>query len=427
MLHDAVSSTDYYLNVVNGSIDGPLYEGNKLNVSMAAGLEWGYHKYRETGDSQAVAGNLAGLQGVNSSGSRTHRAVYTEFGTTYSDWLETQLAARLERYSDFGTTVNPKLAVRVKPWDRVTFRGSVGTGFKAPELSESRGGQGLTGYLTLVDEVECKEREGLPDSDPDKRRFCFGNSYEVKGVPNPAIQEETSLSYNVGMVVEPTRGMTLKLDYWHYKVEDVIGLPPIQHVLKLQSEGKNPNIESYGIKSIDRDGDDDTDIDPNIDKIDMLVTANIGTQVNRGIDLEVDYRANVRTGLSLQYSLMLDDYYELDGTRESSLGDYGVPRYRYSLGWDYTFPGDKHILRVERETVGRYKNAYEDGYSPSHSQYNAVWSWNIGSGKRNEKLTLKANNLFNLHPQYDRRNNTYFNTALYAASSSYTLQYTVTF
>ena len=421
IFYDVNHSNDYFLNILSGNIDGPIYEGPQASLSVASGVEWGYHKYREEGDPQASSGNVVDIRGANSSGSRNHRALYAELGANYSQWLESQLAVRLEKYSDFGTTLNPKLAVRLKPWNRLALRASVGTGFKAPELSESKGGQDLAGYVTLRDEVQC---EAHKDADKEtKKKYCDPDSFYVEAKPNPAIQEETSVSYNVGMVLEPLKALTVKLDYWHYRVEDIIGLPPIQHFLKLQSEGKNPNGEEYGIIDIVRDQEGDSD--PNIDKIESLTVTNTGSSVTRGLDMALDYRFSAKHSLMLDYSLMLENYFDLDSITTSTLGKQGLPRYRYKLIWDYTLPGDRHSFRAERVTVGRYKNAYEDGIIPEHSQYNVSWSWNLSPSKG--IIIVKANNLFNLHPRYDERQNIYFDTSLYRGQSSYSVQYRVTF
>ena len=420
VFHDAKSSTYYFLNVLGANVDGPIFESAKTSLSLAAGAEWGYHKYREESDAEAIRGNIAGMQGVSSSGSRNHSAMFVELGANYTQLLQSQLAVRMEEYSDFGSTVNSKLALMVRPWERVTFRSSVGTGFKAPELSESRGGgQGVSGFLRLIDHVKCKE---FKDADEiTKSKYCEERSYRIDTDPNPAIQEETSISYNVGVVAEPSNRVTMKLDYWHYRVDDVIGLPRLQIFLKQQSEGKNPDMAKYGITEINRTDN----ADPDIDTMRTLTVANTGSNTTRGLDLGVDYKIGLRSSLKLDYSLMLEDYFELDGIVETTLGDYGQPRYRYKLVWDYNFPGEKHYLSVERVTVGKYKNQIEDGIIPEHSQYNMAWRWNLSPTKG--ELIVKANNLFNLHPRYDRRFNTYFNTSLYSSQSSYSIQYKVTF
>ena len=46
------------------------------------------------------------------------------------------MAARFERYSDFGSRLTGKAAVRFQPSRRLTFRAAASTGFRAPGLSQ---------------------------------------------------------------------------------------------------------------------------------------------------------------------------------------------------------------------------------------------------------------------------------------------------
>ena len=48
--------------------------------------------------------------------------------------LEANLSLRYDDYSDFGETVNPKIAVRYQPLESLVLRGSYNTGFRAPTL-----------------------------------------------------------------------------------------------------------------------------------------------------------------------------------------------------------------------------------------------------------------------------------------------------
>jgi iron complex outermembrane receptor protein len=45
-------------------------------------------------------------------------------------------AARFEDYSDFGSTINGKLAMRFKVTDKINLRGSISSGFRAPSLAQ---------------------------------------------------------------------------------------------------------------------------------------------------------------------------------------------------------------------------------------------------------------------------------------------------
>jgi outer membrane receptor protein involved in Fe transport len=51
--------------------------------------------------------------------------------------LDLSLAGRWERYSDFGSTANPKVGVRYKPLEGLTLRATWGTSFKAPQFVQT--------------------------------------------------------------------------------------------------------------------------------------------------------------------------------------------------------------------------------------------------------------------------------------------------
>src|SRR5204863_5380945 len=79
------------------------------------------------------------LQGGNGplpvvSGSRDVKALFAELNVPIVKNLEAQLAVRYDDYSDFGNTVNPKIALRWQPRKELLVRGSYNTGYHAPTL-----------------------------------------------------------------------------------------------------------------------------------------------------------------------------------------------------------------------------------------------------------------------------------------------------
>ena len=411
VFYDAVKTKDYFLNIFDLSMDGPIFEGDKGALSLATGLELSYYEYGETSDEHSAKGNVSNFQGIDDAhGERTHQALYAELGGDYSHWLESQLAVRLDRYSDFGSTVNPKLALRLSPRKWLAFRASTGTGFKAPEIADSVGKGFIKDYLDVMDSVACEKNN------------CRSQKIPVKMEINPSIGPETSFSWNVGMMVEPSSRFNVKMDYWNYRVENVIGLSRINHFLWLQSQGRNPEMEDFGIKSIVRNPNGD------IDEIVLFKVVNMGIRRMRGMDVGLGYRFNQKSSLKWDYSLVLEDAFSMGGGEDfySKLGNYGIPRYRYNLVWDYNFSGDKHLVRLERTTIGRYKNLVKDGIIPEHSQYNVAYRWILEQPYRGE-LNFKIRNLFNLRPLYDRRGTTYFVTSLYNTQSRYSIEYKIRF
>lgn len=68
--------------------------------------------------------------------SRNSFSLYTDAELDITKAFMISGAVRFENYSDFGSTINGKLASRLKLTDRINLRGSVSTGFRAPSLAQ---------------------------------------------------------------------------------------------------------------------------------------------------------------------------------------------------------------------------------------------------------------------------------------------------
>jgi len=68
--------------------------------------------------------------------SRNNFSLYTDAELDVTEAFMLSGAVRFENYSDFGSTVNGKLASRLKITDKINLRGSVSTGFRAPSLAQ---------------------------------------------------------------------------------------------------------------------------------------------------------------------------------------------------------------------------------------------------------------------------------------------------
>ena len=106
------------------------------DIDMALGLQAHYNNYKHIFD-PTVKEDKIFAQRPGATGEKFERtilAAYMEGIKSFSNWLEVQLAGRIDHYSDFGLTVNPKLAVRFQPISQLMFRSSIGTSFEAPGL-----------------------------------------------------------------------------------------------------------------------------------------------------------------------------------------------------------------------------------------------------------------------------------------------------
>ena len=112
-------------------------------VQLAYGAEWREEIF------SVFAGERSSFRGAGSSGfkgleprnagrfSRDNVAVYGEIDQEVSLATRAQYALRYENFSDFGGTLNGKVALRHDLNDTITLRGSVNTGFPAPTPGQS--------------------------------------------------------------------------------------------------------------------------------------------------------------------------------------------------------------------------------------------------------------------------------------------------
>src|ERR1700722_10215391 len=118
-----------------GSLDGhashPL--GDAFNAGTPATVALGVTVNGERYTSATTPYNTliiaaTGLTDSAVEGSRRAQAAYLELDVPITKALDLDLSDREDRYSDFGTTNNPKISVRYQPVDFLTLRGAASTG-----------------------------------------------------------------------------------------------------------------------------------------------------------------------------------------------------------------------------------------------------------------------------------------------------------
>ena len=138
------------------------------DIDLALGVQAYVNKYREKADPKVRKGEIFALAPAETRAlpSRKLIAAYAEAVKNFSNIVEVQLAGRVDRYSDFGWTANPKLALYYKPVSNFLFRSSVGTSFTAPDLSSLYTPE-TKGFIPIYDTVACyNELKGNKHFDP---------------------------------------------------------------------------------------------------------------------------------------------------------------------------------------------------------------------------------------------------------------------
>lgn len=137
---------------------------------------------------------------------RSNFSLYADGELDVSETFLLAAAARFENYSDFGSTINGKLAARVKASDNINIRGSVSTGFRAPSLAQSFFNLRFTDFQGGV----ASETLLAPNNSPVTAAFGIG-----------ALKEETAVNTSLGFTAS-FGDFTATLDGYFISVKDRI-------------------------------------------------------------------------------------------------------------------------------------------------------------------------------------------------------------
>jgi iron complex outermembrane receptor protein len=218
--------------VANAGIGRPLrVKGFAGAVNVAFGAEYRHEtyeiaagepdSYRDGGAPNQFGGPGAigaqvfpGFRPANEvTASRHNAAAYVDAEGDLRRWLRLGAAARTERYSDFGSTLDGKITARLQPARAFVVRSSVSTGFRAPSLAQSYFSSTATNFLNLGQGLVPVESLTLPvESAP----------AQVLGAV--ALKPEQSRHVTGGVVIVPLTSLEIAVDYYRIAIDDRIVL-----------------------------------------------------------------------------------------------------------------------------------------------------------------------------------------------------------
>ena len=178
-------------------------------VGAAFGGQFRHQSIGQVADEEELTAVIAGSDGLEPiSANRDIFSVFTEFVLPLHRTLEAQLALRWDDYSDFGSTVNPKIGLGWRPVEDVLVRATWGTSFRPPTFREL-----FAPYVSY---------EGFIDKDPWRcpvtDDFFDCNGYEIISEfgGNPDLQPDEGQTWLFGIAWEPSQapGLSISLDYW---------------------------------------------------------------------------------------------------------------------------------------------------------------------------------------------------------------------
>ena len=313
--------------------------------------------------------------------------------------LELQLAARYDHYSDFGDTVNPKIALRWQPVKSLLLRTSWGKGFRAPNLYDLHTPLSRFFAFGFSDPVRCPVTNGPLDCEA---------SFSVAGGGNPNLQPETSEQFNAGVLWEPLPGLSLGADYWRIGKEDTIS--------RLGEDIIFQNFARFAPTNIIRGAVDPAfpDLPGPIETV-LVWQQNLGRLRTSGIDVDVKWRGPAtRIG---RFDVAFDGTYYIEWKAQPDGSDYvsGLGRAQSVAGGP--FPRWKHRASLDWSfgpwgaTLGQtYQSGYVDSNAdragnplPNMRRVAGYDIWDLDArytGFRNLTLTLGVKNVRDRAPPF---------------------------
>jgi iron complex outermembrane recepter protein len=224
----------YEVKQFDASIAGELFELPGGMVQIAVGADYRKETYSFNGSPDAALNTPdifnAAFDQANAltPKNRSVKAIYGEINVPVFDMLELTAAGRVDDYSGFGSTFNPKFSAKFRPFDWLMFRGSYNTGFRVPGFNQIFNGVTISPNPgnTLVDPSRCPTGAVNPAI-----IGCDAITPETLSGGNLNLGPETSKQASVGVVFRPTSRISASFDWWSISVDDTIGVLTIPQLL----------------------------------------------------------------------------------------------------------------------------------------------------------------------------------------------------
>jgi len=380
------------------------FSGALNGVNVAMGAEFRHESYQimagERGsyiDADGVGnGGNAGSQGFPGfqPGDETNRgrnswAGYADVETDITSRLKAQTALRYEKFSDFGSTINGKLAGSFKVNEQTLLRSSLSTGFRAPSLQQVYFSSTFTDFISGIPMDVVLAPNG-------------GAVANAAGIPK--LKEEKSKNYALGMTFSPNNAFSLTADLYRIDIDDRI-------VLSGRFDADNYPALGATLAAL------------GVGQAQFFVNS-VNTET-RGIDLTASHKTGIGSGKLATY--LAYNYSKTEVTRvkappslrgfedvllserERLFIEQGGPRSKATLGFDYAlnqWGADLKIIYFGPQTLGTFSGTaagVPNAYYAAKTSADLSFTYNYD---KNTKITLGGTNIFNVKPSKQDPNET---------------------
>ncbi len=315
---------------------------------------------------------------------RSSVAGYLDMEADVTENFLVSLATRYEDYSDFGSTLNFKVATRIKAGENTNIRAAFNTGFRAPSLHQLN----FNSTSTIFDQ----------DGNPIEVGTFANDSRAAKLLGIPQLKEETSRSLSLGFTSKlPDAHLTITVDGYWIGIDDRVvytgrftGPGTGTELDNLLSQA-NAGAAAFFANAIDTESKG----------LDVVIThdAMLGDNAKLKTDLAATFSntkqvGNVKASDVIRAAGLVDTYFD-EASRVYL--EEAVPRTKINLSHSLTT--DKYNIFLRNVYFGEVTEATNNVLRQQVFGTKVVTDLSFGY-KATETLTITvgANNLFDIYP-----------------------------
>jgi iron complex outermembrane receptor protein len=349
-------------------------------LSFAVGGEYRHESMFIRSTDNVIEARIIGRGSLWIDGERNTGALYGELNAPITKKFVAEAALRVDKSQGFDSHVSPKVGLKYQVVPELLLRGTFAGGFRAPNIPETLGRIGLTGFFnSTLDPKRCDTATKIRDilkkgnaNDVSDSTTAY-NSGCLTSVPvmisaNPDLKPETSRSFTAGFVLEPVKNLNMTVDYWKIERRDEINYRDVSYVLAREDNaGYKELIARNAVSEQDtRLAERANQLQPganlafttgNIQSL-LLNYENFGKTEASGVDIEA--KSRIRFGdygtvyLGLQNTVALTlKYWDIDAGsyRPNTVGLRGVPRLKTVLSASWNKGNLTSTIRVNRTSA----------------------------------------------------------------------------
>ncbi|WP_374554925.1 TonB-dependent receptor plug domain-containing protein [Thermomonas sp.] len=401
----------YTQQVLNADFSKPLDVGLAYPATFSVGAEYREENWKQgAGEPDSYFGSgaqgFAGFTPRNAGSYDRHNyAVYAGLEADLTDKFSGGIAGRYEDYSDFGNQFSGKASARYAFTDSTALRATVASGFRAPSLAQ----QNYQAVTTNITNSVSFEAGTFP---------ATGAAAQALGAE--ALKPEKSLSYSLGLVLQPAERVYLTIDAYQINIDDRIVLS--SNIPLANNAAAQALLASLGITNVTSARYFNNAIDTRTRGVDVVGTWSLPLQAST-LDLTASYNYNktdvTRIAPNPQALTDLGANLERIGRDERGRIEEGFPRDKFSLNANWKL--DRWDINAGATRYGEFTTRHAS--NPAQDQtFDPKWTLDLSVNFRPDAhwtLSLGADNVLDTYPEKVIAANSTFGMLPYSLQSPF--------